>query len=201
MWKFINHLIPSSHYSTCSDLSLYLFVKVLTTSETKWLIKSGKPTDKQLKEAWDKIFAEYSLLSENKQQNYLLNLLREYYTIPNRLAIIQTIVDNLAIKYDEDLINLLRQLGFRHSYTPDTMSKDLQLTVTQSKGLILKHRALYDDLERLQSTSTKAESNDYDIILSELSKYQGYRLDPKQITVSEFCAIVKNFKRDNKPKK
>lgn len=196
-----NWFKPSSCFTSCYDLSLFLFVKVLTTSETKWLIRSGNPSTEQLKEAWEKIFDEYSELSENKQHNYLLTLLREYYAIPNKLTIIQTIVDNLAVKYDPELIAMLRQLGFRHSYSPDTIVKDLKLTVTQSKGLILKYRALYDDLERLQTADSKAEPNDFDLILSELSKYQGYRLDPKQIMVSEFCAIVKNFKRDNKPKK
>lgn len=201
MFSWIIRLKSASYYSSCSDLPLSVFIQVLTTSETKWLIKSGKPSKIQLKEAWEKIFDEYSNLSENKQQNYLLNLLREYYSIPNKLHIIQTIVDNLAVRYDAELIRLLREMGFRHSYSPETFERDLKLTVTQAKGLVLKYRSLYDDLEKLQSQDSKAEPSDYDLILSELSKYQCYRLDPKQITVSEFCAIVNRFKRDNKPKK
>ncbi|MHB9057110.1 MAG: hypothetical protein ACYC2P_13350 [Paludibacteraceae bacterium] len=196
--KSISRLSLASYFDNCSDLSLYLFVKVLTTGEHKWLIKSGNPTKEQLKEAWEQIFDEYSRLSENKQQNYLLNLLREYYSIPNKLTIIQTIVDNLALRYDPNLIALLRQMGFRHSYSPETFVNDLKLTVTQAKGLILKYKSLYEDLEKLQKQDNKVEPNDYDLILSELSKYQGYRLDPKTITVSEFCAIVKRFKLDNK---
>jgi hypothetical protein len=79
------------------------------------------------------------------------------------------------------------------------MERDLKLTITQSKSLVVRFNDLNTDLERI-SKSEKSEANDYDAILSELSKYQGYRLDPKQITVSEFCAIVKRFKKDNKVK-
>jgi len=188
-------------YQSCTELPLYLFIKVLTTGELIHLVQRGKPKKEQLKEAWDKIFAEYSALSENKQNNYLLSLLRDYYSIPNKIVIIQTIVDELSKGYNKELTDKLRELGFRHAYRPETYMQDLKITVTQAKGLILKYKTCYDDLERLQEKNSKAEPTDYDLILSELSKYQGYRLDPKQITVSEFCAIVKRFKQDNKPKK
>lgn len=187
-------------FTSCNDLTLYLFIQVLTTGEQRYLIRSGKPSKEQLKAAWEQIFSEYTELSENKQGNYLLTLLREYYSIPNKIQIIQTIVDELAKGYNKDLIEKLRLLGFRHQYTEETYIRDLKITVTQAKGLILKYQNLYNDLERLQSQDSKADPSDYDLILSELSKYQGYRLDPKVITVSEFCAIVKRFKQENKPK-
>lgn len=196
-WNWFN---SGTCYTSCNDLTLYLFIQVLTTGEQRWLTKSGKPTKEQLKSAWDQIFSQYTEVSESKQTNYLLSLLREYYSIPNKIQIIQTIVDNLSKRYDPDLIAKLRLLGFRHPYTEESYMRDLKITVTQAKGLILKYRTLYDDLQKIQSDDSKADPNDYDLILSELSKYQGYRLDPKIITVAEFCAIVKRFKQENKPK-
>jgi len=127
-------------------------------------------------------------------------MLREYYSIPNKIQIIETIVQSLANYYDPAMIALLRQLGFRHKYEPETLSRDLQLTITQSKSLVVRWNDLFTDLQKATS-GDKSEPNDYDLILAELSKYMGYRLDPKIIMVSKFCAIVKKFKKENKPKK
>lgn len=105
-------------------------------------------------------------------------------------------------RFDADLVRLLRTLGFRHKYDPESESyiRDLQLTITQSKTLVVRWNDLNTDIANATKEETN-EANDYDGILSELSKYQGYRLDPKLITVSEFCAIVKRFKKENKVKK
>lgn len=165
------------------------------------MVKSGFPTQEQLNDAWDTLFSEFTVLSESKQSNYLLSLLKEYYAIPNKITIIETIVNALRDRYDPELIRLLRTLGFRHKYDPHgDYIRDLQLTITQSKSLVVRWNDLNTDLKNA-TEGEKQEANDYDMILSELSKYQGYRLDPKSITVSEFCAIVKRFKKENKPKK
>jgi hypothetical protein len=197
--KLISKLSLASYSDKCDDVSLYIFLKVLTSGNNSLLIKRGFPTKEELTEAWESIFSEFTTLSDNKQSNYLLSLLREYYSIPNKIVIIETIVQALSERYDPELIRLLRSMGFRHKYEPETMAMDLQLTVTQSKSLVVRWNDLNTDLEKV-GKSEKSEANDYDAILSELSKYQGYRLDPKQITVSEFCAIVKRFKKDNKVK-
>lgn len=200
--SLISKIGLGSCFNSCSELPLYNFIKILTNKDYRNLIRFGYPSKTELSRAWELIFSEYNNISENKQSTYLLTLLREYYSIPNKLAIIQTIVDNLALRHDPDLVSCLRALGFRHKYEPgDGLLNDLKITVTQAKGLMLKYRALYDDLERLQQKSKDAEPNDYDLILAQLSKWQGFRIDTKKTTVSEFVAIVKLFKEDNKPKK
>lgn len=116
--------------------------------------------------------------------------------------IIQAIVDQFRKGHDAELAKRLNQLGFRFSYAPgDKFQRELELTITQAKSLVVKYENAKANLEKLNSDGEPAKPGDFDEMLSELSKYMGFRLDPKVIMVAEFCAIVKSFKRDNKPKK
>lgn len=188
---------PVSIYDSCQDIPLYNFIKIVCESDLKWLTISGKPTDQELGEAWDKIFSEYNEISDSQQGNYLIGLLREYYAIKGKIEIIQAIVDVLAKGRNDQLVDALHKAGYRFPFNandPAAYRKDLERTVSQAKTMVIRFQQLHDDLEKMQNESGKTNPSDYDMILSELSKYQGYRLDPKQITVSEFCAIVKRFK-------
>jgi hypothetical protein len=171
-------------------------------SNLRRLIRSGRPTADQLQDAWDSIFSEFQILSDNKQSNYLLGLLREYYSIPNKITIIEAIIGSLQSRYEPELIRLLRDMGFRHKYDPesDSYARDLQLTITQSKSLVIRWNDLTSDIKRLEEGNKKnqTEASNYDVILSELSRFQGYRLDAKVISVAEFCAVVKMFRKEAK---
>lgn len=200
--KVISLVRPGSVFADCSELPLFNFIKAVTTGDLVWLVKSGHPSNERLEKAWHEISNEYSELSDSKQASYLLTLLKDFHSLPLKIEIIQAIVDRMRINHDPELAKRLNRLGFRFSYAPgDSLKRELDLTITQAKSLVVKYENTKANLQKLNSEGEPAQQSDFDDLLAELSKYMGYRLDPKSMSVSEFCAIVKKFKRENKPKK
>ncbi|MOA44306.1 hypothetical protein D3C78_1665650 [compost metagenome] len=69
------------------------------------------------------------------------------------------------------------------------------MVLSRAKSLLFQIKKAQSDLNELQD-GNKAKppvESDYINLLSTLSKYQGYRIDPSVTTVAEFVAILKQF--------
>lgn len=193
--------VNSKIYQSCSELPLFNFIKVLVTGELKYLIIKGRPSNESLASAWDNIFNEYTTLCGGLQQNHILLLLKEIAVTQNKLIIIQAIIDQLSKQYNSDLADMLRALGFRRKFDPqnrEEYTNDLKLTVSQAKTLMVRLEQRKAELNNMRSGNEVKES-DYDSLIAELSKFQGYRIHTKEIMVSEFISIFNNYKKSLKP--
>ena len=167
-------------------------------------MKSGHPLDEALTAAWEKIYNEYIELSKDRAQGYLLSCFKDISFYGNKLYLIETIVNQLMIQRSQALIDELHAMGFRMQYDvfgSERYMFELRNTVTQSKQLIFRLNQRKLDLEQLKKNDGGKKDNEYDFLLTELGKFQGYRIDPHTTTVSEFCAIVNRFKTANTPQK
>jgi hypothetical protein len=189
-------------YENCKELSLYRFIKIYETDDLGYLIIKGYPTIEQLKATWEKIYAEYSSLIKDSHQGYLLSAMKEVAFLGNKLYLIETIVNQLYIAKSDILIGQLRDMGLRiddNEFGSSRYYQSLQSVITQAKRYIVQMQMRRKELENLKKDSGDKEEGEYDMMLTELSKFQGYRIIPEQTSVSEFCAILNRFKTANKP--
>lgn len=193
--------IKAEYYKNCAELPLNLFIQCVVTQKLHGLIISGKPTDEQLNEAWGNINQDYQDLTEDHDGDYLLGLFSNISYLDERLRIIYNIVAYLEIKRSEGLILLLQEMGFDFEYSEESLLTDLKLTVSQAKFDKVNLEMQQNELKELQSKGKQPTEYDYDSILSTLSKYQGYQLRSKDLTVTEFIAILNRFKNENNPLK
>lgn len=177
------------------------FIKAIVQNDYSGLIKSGKPPEGALRSAWETLFDEYLSLSGDSHISTLLALLKEIAILTNKLTLIEMIVQQLAVKHNPGLAEQLRKLGFRFQYEDnENLMRELELTITQSKAHLLTLNQNKAELEELRANQGSAATEmDYEMQLSELSKFQGYELDPDKVTVSRYCAILKRFKNFYKP--
>lgn len=186
--------------SSCNQLTISAFIYIITSNDLSPL--GGGISKREY--AWQLIWAEYTELTGDKKSNHLLSLMKEFYVSQHKIAIIQTIVDAICERHDDGLTAQLRVLGFRFKFDisqPEQYRKDLERTVTQSKSLIVRLNNAYNELQKLNNDNSKATPSDFDLIMAELSKFQGYRIDPNICTVSEYCAILNSFRRQQKATK
>lgn len=164
----------------CNDYLLYDFIKVTT---------GQKPPPAN----WDDILAEYSELSGDVTLSKVFNLTKQITYLTNRLNIIQLILNQLSLKRNEELVAELVKMGFRLPFTD--LENDLQRVVTLARSDNIKLKKFISEYEDLKSQPTKAGTEfDWDENLRELSKYQGYPINKRETTVSEFLAIEKGYK-------
>jgi hypothetical protein len=203
LFKSKKHLLvkKSVCFSKCTEVVMTAFIAAIVHHDLTCLIKSGKPLQAELETAWDKIFNEYLTISGDSQIQQILALLKEIAIITNKLTLIEIIVNQMAIKHNPGLADQLRSLGFRFQYNDDeNLLRELELTITQSKAHLLTLQQNKAELEELRKNEGGAATEmDYEMQLSELSKFQGFQLDPDKLTVSAYCAILKRFKNFYKP--
>jgi hypothetical protein len=60
----------------------------------------------------------------------------------------------------------------------------------------LKLKEIQMDRMVKENSAKPLTDSDFDKILTQLSKYQGYRLDKNQITVSEFVSVQTTMRKD-----
>ena len=186
-------------YKSCSELPLHNFIKVMVTENLNYLLKHGYANKKQLRQTWDSITQEYIEISGDKSQLAILTVVKEVTVLQNKVIIIQAIVDHLSKFYNKELTDMLRTYGFMYKYDPNDAEAyfaDLKRTVSASKPLVARLREKQQALQQMRGPDKKVTESEYDTYLAELSHFQGYHIKAKEHTVSQFIAIVNNYKKD-----
>lgn len=195
--KLIKNLfnIKSEYYKSCSELPLYNFIKILVFNDLSYLIIKGKP--RNLHALWNDIFEEYVKLTGDEKQSELLMLYKETAFLSNKIFLVQSIVYSLRIQYSKELQDMLIKQGFRI----DLNVKDLSSYQKKLDNVLTQLKKVQSDLDRRKEeikkhdTGEKVSESYYDEVLSELSKFQGYRLNSKEISVSEFVSIRNRYNK------
>lgn len=195
--------IEIKYYESCDTLILYNFVKSVVTKDLRsWLVISGYPTDEQLMEAWAKINESYQDLTEDTDGDYLLGLFTNISQLEGRLTIVYNILAYLEINRSDALIELLQEeFGFYYEFSEESIVSDIKAIISELKLDQINLDLQNKELKEFQSKGKAPNEFDYDSILSTLSKYQGYHIRSKDITVTEFIAILNRFKHENNPVK
>lgn len=191
-------------YTSCDELPIYNFVKIAVRDELRFLNVDRLNfivTDDH-KNAWTEILQEYTGLSKDNKQFQILDLLKVITKSNLTLDLVQNIVDFLANDFDQEMITILRSLGFLYKYDPysDTYDSDLRKTVSQAKSIIVKKNIAEKELEGLKSEGKekKATEQDYISLMVALSKFQGYHIDWKKTSVSEYVETLNSFVKNAK---
>lgn len=72
---------------------------------------------------------------------------------------------------------------------------ELDYVITKSRFLLNALRVVEVDLQKLKEQMSKGVTTEQ--VLVHLSKYMGYRQDPKKITFKEYLNLIKEYERAN----
>lgn len=182
-------------YTSCNELPLGIFLDILYNGSIQKLKKSrfSRVSKKKLKNAWATIYDEYSDLSKSESTQAFFQLLKQKTTLQNKLFITQLCIDSLKVNYSRELVNVLRKLGHNFKFTRESLTSDLKKVVAKSKPLVIRLKKLEENIAPYLSAEDLSRSDFEDILVS-LSKFQGYRLNKSEITVTEFVNILNNYK-------
>lgn len=189
-----------AYYSSCEDLPLFNWVKLVVTGDVEWLFseplkKWHKPTDLTL--IWEKIFTEYTELTNDVKANHVLSMIKGITVINNKLQIIQSAINLLAkarpMENYQPIIKMLKEFGFRYSFTEETIFEDLKRTASSAKRMVITRDQLQKDYETFGNSDQKATEKDYYLMIAELSKFLGFPIDAKKTTVLSYISYVEQY--------
>lgn len=197
--KPLKELSQSNLYYQCSETPLQIFIDCLCHKRFERLIKSGKPSQDEILNAWNELFTEYCDLSGSNEMNEVLQVTKKIGVIQAKQTAIALSVIVLSHRNSEISKDNLRQLGFNYDFDA-ALVDDLQRVISAAKSYEIELKSLQKRYEALTSKGGKSTITDayFKRILVDLSKFMGFQLKATSTTVEEFLMIKNSYERDLK---
>ena len=160
---------------SCDNITLDVFIRCLVYNDLKVL---GDCPDEELREIWERLYEEYAELSGNKAYSNTVSLIQRISVLEAKLQLAVIGIN------DMDMLNRLGYKGEINSLTGKI----------QKDALILQQKQ--KELEQVSSEKRQLKEADFTAWIVQVSKYMGYRIDRKKITVSEFIEMNKQMEKE-----
>lgn len=146
---------------------------------------------------WNDITDEYRVLMKDVDNNHVFELRKEIFVEDKNLITITSIVNQLRMSPNDELISILKNdFDFRLNYVD--LNADLDRTLKRTKGRLIQLRIKEKEYTDLSETKSENEFTELDFLeqLAVLSQARGYHLRVDDLTVMEYIAIYNRFKAD-----
>ena len=201
---------PTALYHFCSQLPLDIFIECLVDSNYTRLAIKGTPSAKELAAAWDAIHIEYLELNQGNETIYSIRLQSEISLLSDEIQRVEEIIFLLSPAMlplcggrEQELVDMLRYYGYKQTID---FNSDYTRTLNAIKNRLnpkkLRLDARINELTDYMKTqaSGKPDRKVFETNLTRMSRFQGYPIRAKDITVSEYVMIFKDCIEAN-PKK
>jgi len=197
-----NRPISLNIYRHCSELLLDKFIDCVVDKDYNSLLKYGSAPDEMLIRAWDQIYAEFSEISGSPSYKLMANLSKEIGYLEAKILSISLCLDVLKRRPDVGCIKTLRNYGYNYVF---------DITDVEEYTLALEAIAVRMGAVRIALTQKRNEYNtqinslsgkevtrdDFLKIIATLTKYMGFRIDSRQVTVSEYVSYRKLYEQES----
>lgn len=182
-------------YYTDLEIPIYNFFKLVDGGGFKFLIKKRGLISGNPEKIWEDLFSEYISKANIAQADGVLSLMKRYYGLQTRISVVDEVVGSLRQKHNEELVGILRSLGFRYKYDPysDSYKKELNLTISRAKTWLVELEKTGKSLEKIKRSSERSVKSGIEKALVGLGNFLGRRIDPKTETMAEYIELVKTY--------
>ena len=183
-------LFRGKYIDNCRDISLKTFIDILDGHNLRLLKTYGVFSNAKAKKAWDKIIAEYTEISGGGGNNNLLALVKFVAFMETKVSLIYFCLRSMKNGYNENIVNVMKRLGIKSTINRFELIQGINRVATEVKGMESMIDDRKKDIDKLTS-----KSNEFESLLIDLSKYQGYQIDTNKTSVFEFNVLVQKYKK------
>lgn len=177
--------MPTSLFYSSADLCpLLRFKQVINSGQLLPLVISGSPPQSSLEDAWDAIYSEFSEIIKDKTADLAFLNMKQATAKRHKIVFNSVLLSIYATNPADSFREMLTDEGFRIGEDPET-------TYRMGVGRLKK---MQDDLDFAEKHTEKVTKSDFDEVISELEKWQGYGFDQDKMSVKHFANIYKRFK-------
>lgn len=190
-----NEIEETIYHRSCKTLTLDAFIEAYFNHNYEGLLISGT-MDKEVHYAWNEILFNYGRLIKSETGDYLFQLSKDIALLQWHITYVNCSVVYLEKKYDQDIANELRNLGYIvPEPTDENYHEGLNRITSLAKRIVFEHGNLVDEFNSLSNIKKGKRQSEEEFISTVvmLSKYQGYAIDRKTTTVFDFVQIFNNY--------
>lgn len=195
-------LPPPDPYALVSDklseITVTNFIHCTVTGDKSVLAIDGKPNEKQLHEAWEKISQEYNEKANKHRSKKYIDMTREIGKHALRLNWVSQMCDGLLIHRHEVFIEELKKYYPDRAFSIETAENDVAWVKTAEIRIKSIHKRLVKQREEMFPTDKNANTeDDYYNILGEILKHRGVQDFPIKIAqtmrMDDFCLALNEY--------
>lgn len=199
----MNILPTRKTYTSCEDLPLANFIKIVCDGELKHLYSEPPNAIRRnanLIEIWERIFNEYNELTQSTQSQHVFQLVKEITTLHSRIHLINDCVKLLLSVPDiteyQPTIDVLKSFGCWHvEITNENRQESLSKCVSICKKYVIDlMEAEKQYLAMNKDDGKKTTVNDFYSSIAHLSKFMGFPIPLHTTTVSLYISYINQFK-------
>lgn len=194
-----------AYYRDCSELSIYLFHRIVRTGELSLLLVDPKAergpelTDDKLREVWRDIYDEYCKLAEDNKSLMYFMLCDELLYLETRYNVASTLLKQIEIRYDEPeavdaFITELAQWDFRINRSKP-LEEEMDRMYRSLRASTNKIRLKRDELKTYKSNEEPMTLNEQ-VLKVELALGKN-SIDPKTTMVDTWIFMLKEIEKRN----
>ena len=196
-------MIETKLHTTCYTLPLNAFIDALVDSDYTGLVLSGKPTDAEIADAWEKIYDQYSQISGNSLFTSYMLKLQEYGRALVKMNILISSIEVLSLMYNADVVQALNDVGFKCTFDQNDIEAYMADLDKLSKyaanvSVKLKHTSGQLEEAKKQMSNKAATRADFVNSIAIVSKYMGFKIDPTCTAVAEFVTYQKMLEQEQR---
>lgn len=178
-------------YNSIDELLLWNYIQVRKTGNTKYLRRDWQTNDEPCAELWQIISDQYTqAISHRDSITTISDALRQILELTIDYNNIKAYCFILSMDFEHRVKTDLENYG----YTVDTID-ELNLIEGRAKALLTHIQVKRNELTAL--TEIKEEMN-FESAIDRISDGKKYRLNSRDLTVSEWIAIEDNYINDIK---
>lgn len=194
-----NAFWQSNLYTRCRDLPLSRFIRCACDGDLKALARLPIVPQTILRHTWARISEEYAKLSASPEYEKSFALSKEIAREQSKLSTIKLCLYILSIKHSKQCVECLVKLGYTlpsGTNNPAALRKALQ-RIAKSAGMInLELQNKRKQYQKMLSGTRPMAKNNFTQALATLSKYMGFRINPKEITVEEYLTMQNQMNKE-----
>jgi hypothetical protein len=194
--------------SNSSECNINQFIACAFSDDRSVLIISGKPSPKQLYEAWENILTEFNDISGQSASMEVLVLSRQILILEARITVFNNLIDvyeKAALTPGHPISDrgyaLFRKYGYNVEFTGDRKAFLEQLNFVKQSELTYKgeHASLIEELEKLQNSKEQINSTLDEISflrqIKNIEVFYKIQLDFEKYSVKRLAILMSDYRK------
>ena len=186
------------YYESSKQATLFSFRNVIENNDVRYLLilddysnlpEVSENIQTKLNDAWITITNEYSNLIDSGSTTLKFSEDKRIAAKRHKIVYIASLLEFISKYPDPDIIESLKADGFIIDLsTPELFEKTFKTAVSKINRESLQLKRSEPDQEETK------EIVNFDLLITELEKFQGYQFNEQKTTVSKLGAIIKRYK-------
>lgn len=191
--------LPALFHRSCKTLLYDTFLNIIDSGSLSLLVIHGQPSIEELVEAWGDILQEHSELIKSNKTQSISDLFKKITYTEWKIVFLEKGLWLLKHEYNEKIATDIANMGYDLIVANDdreTYLRQIYGVETDAKFLIVQlnqYKTEYSILCPKDQQVKTLTLIDYERDIAILSKFMGYRINKKEITVFEFDGIVNYY--------